>query len=114
MEHPHLRSDIRIRDMMAEDVDRLVFVNQDGTRGVHWNYEAFKAAVESLGAKMTDEPFFNCWALWVTANMLYSDHHKSTMEFVPKDQDPRFFYTMAVEKLKDIDHPKFIRHYFGL
>jgi hypothetical protein len=97
----------------AEEIASTI-VNQDGTRGVHWNYEAFKAAVESLGAKMTDEPFFNCWALWVTANMLYSDHHKSTMEFVPKDQEPRFFYTMAVEKLKDIDHPKFIRHYFGL
>lgn len=32
MEHPHLRSDIRIRDMNAEEVDKLVFVNQDGTK----------------------------------------------------------------------------------
>ncbi len=35
MEHPHLRSDIRIRDMTAEEVDKLVFVNQDGTKTVH-------------------------------------------------------------------------------
>ena len=89
-------------------------LNQDGLRGPHWDYETFKAAVESLGGKMTDEPYYNGWALWITANMLYSDHHKSTSEFVPKDQEPRFFYTMAVEKLKDADHPKFIREYFDL
>ena len=89
-------------------------LNQDGLRGPHWDYETFKAAVESLGGKMTDEPYYNGWALWVTANMLYSDHHKSTSEFVPKDQEPRFFYTMAVEKLKDPDRPQFIREYFDL
>ena len=44
--------------------------------------------------------------------MLYSDHHRSTSEFVPKDQEPKFFYMMAVEKLKDPDRPKFIREYF--
>ena len=32
MEHPHLRSDIHIKDMPAADVDKLLFVNQDGTR----------------------------------------------------------------------------------
>ena len=89
-------------------------LNQDGVRGPHWDYDTFKGAVESLGAKTKDEPFFNCYALWVVANMLYSDHRKSTSEFVPKDQEPRFFYTMAVEKLKDVDKPKFVRSYFGV
>lgn len=89
-------------------------VNQDGTRGAHWSYEAFKAAVESLGAKMADEPFYNCWALWIQANAEYSDHHKSASEFVPKDQEPRYFYMMAVEKLKDVDYPRFIRKYYDL
>lgn len=89
-------------------------LNQDGTRGPHWSYETFREAVESLGAKIKDEPYYNCWALWTVANMLYSDHHKSTSEFVPADQEPRFFYTMAVEKLKDPDRPKFVREYFNL
>lgn len=89
-------------------------VNQDGMHGPHWDYETFKAAVESLGGKITDEPYYNCWALFIAANMLYSDHHKSTSEFVPKDHEPRFFYNMAVEKLKDVDRPKFIREYFDL
>lgn len=89
-------------------------LNQDGTRGPHWSYETFRGAVESLGARIKDEPYYNCWALWVVANMLYSDHHKSTMEFVPADQEPRFFYLMALEKLKDPDRPKFVREYFDL
>jgi hypothetical protein len=87
-------------------------VNQDGSHGAHWSYETFKAAVESLGGKMTDEPYYNCWALWTVANMRYSDNAKSASEFVPKDLMPRFFYNVAVEDLKDIDRPKFVRDYF--
>lgn len=89
-------------------------VNQDGTRGAHWDYNTFKGAVESLGGKVKDEPFYNCWALWVMANALYSDHHRSLAEFVPKDREPKVYYAMAVEKLKDIDYPKFIRKYYDL
>lgn len=90
------------------------FVNQDGSRGPHWSYETFKAAVESLGGKLQSEPFYNCWALWATACMLWSDHYKSVSEFVPKEMEPRFFYAMAIEKLKDADRPRFIREYFDL
>lgn len=89
-------------------------LNQDGTRGPHWSYETFRGVVDSLGARIKDEPYYNCWALWVVANMLYSDHHKSSSEFVPTDQEPRFFYLMALEKLKDPDKPKFVRKYFDL
>ena len=88
--------------------------NQDGSMGAHWDYETFKAAVESLGGKMSDEPFYNCWALWVTANMSWSDHYRSASEFVPKDMMPKYFYNVAVEYLKDIDKPKFIRGYFDV
>jgi hypothetical protein len=95
-----------------EIVSKLI--NQDGSHGAHWDYETFKAAVESLGGKMADEPFYNCWALWAVANMLWSDHHKSASEFVPKDMMPKYFYGMAVEKLKDADRPKFVRHYFDV
>lgn len=89
-------------------------MNQDGTRGAHWDYDTFRGAVESLGAKMRDEPFYNCYALWIMANALYSDHHKSLSEFVPKEQEPKVYYSMAVEKLKDVDYPKFIRKYYDL
>ena len=90
------------------------FVNQDGSRGAHWNYDVFKGAVESLGGNMSEEPYYNCYALWVVANMLYSDHAQSLSMFVPKDEFPKVFYTMAVEKLKDKDRPRFVRHYFDV
>ena len=89
-------------------------VNQDGTHGPHWDYETFKTAVESMGGKMNDEPYYNCWALWLTANMRYSDNYRSAAEFVPKDMMPKFCYKGAVENLKDVDRPKFIREYFDL
>ena len=97
----------------AEDIANKL-VNQDGSRGPHWPYETFKGAVESLGAKMAEEPYYNCWALWIMANALWSDHHKSLSEFVPKEQEPKVYYLMAVEKLKDVDYPKFIRKYYDL
>ena len=89
-------------------------VNQDGTHGPHWDHDTFKAAVESLGGKMEDMPYYNCWALFATANMLFSDHHKSAAEFVPRDMMPKYFYSMAVEQLKDVDRPRFVRDYFDV
>lgn len=88
--------------------------NQDGTKGGHWDYDTFKGAVESLGAKMSEEPYFNCYALWATANMLWSDHYKSASEYVPKDMMPKYFYNVAVENLKDVDRPRFVREYFDV
>ena len=87
-------------------------VNQDGTHGPHWDYETFKNAVESIGGKMEDMPYYNCWALFATTNMLFSDHYKSSAEFVPKEVMPKYFYNMAIEKLKDVDRPRFVRDYF--
>lgn len=95
----------------AEEIaSRLV--GQDGTRGAHWSFDTFRAAVEALGGQMSSPPFYNCYALWATASMLYSDHLKSASEFVPAGDLTRFFYTMAVEKLKDPDRPEFVREYF--
>lgn len=95
----------------ADEITSML-VNQDGTKGAHWSYETFKAAVESLGASMSDAPYYNCYALWVEANTIWSDHHKSLSKYIPKEQEPLAYYEMAVEKLKDIDRPKYIREYF--
>jgi hypothetical protein len=98
------------------EADEIVakFINQDNSRGAHWGYDVFKGAVESLGGKTYEAPFYNCYALWVVANMLYSDHYNSASEYVPKEDMPKYFYSMAVEKLKDKDRPRFVRDYFGL
>lgn len=97
-------------------------VNQNGRIGAHWNYDTFKGAVESLGGKVYEKPYYNCYALWATANMIYSDHAQSVAEdmgypnpeAVPNEKMALSMYKKAVEKLKDVDRPKFIREYFDL
>lgn len=89
-------------------------LNKDGTRGAHWPYDVFKGAVESVGGKMSDTPIYNCWALWLTANMLFSDYAKTLAAYIPKEEPPKAFYLLALDKLKDPDRPKFVREYFHL
>lgn len=97
-------------------------INQNGRVGAHWGYEVFKNAVEALGGKVYEKPFYNCYALWVTANMFYSDHAQSVAEdmgaaspeAVPNEKMALSMYRKAVEKLKDVDRPKFVREYFGV
>ena len=110
--------------LSRQEADEIAshLVNQNGRLGAHWGYETFKGAVESLGGKMYDKPYYNCYALWITANMIYSDHAQSvaedmgmtTPEAVPNEKMALSMYRKAVEKLKDVDRPKFIREYFDL
>ena len=102
--------------LSKHDAEKIAdsLINQNGVKGPHWGYETFKNAVESLGGKVTENPYYNCYALWVAANMLYSDHYNSAKEYVPESDMPKYFYTMAVEKLKDIDRHKFIREYYAI
>lgn len=88
-------------------------VNQNGKMGAHWAYDTLKNAVENIGGKMAEAPYYNCYAMWAVANMLYSDHHNSALEYIAEEDMPRFFYLMSVEKLKDVDRPHFVRDYFG-
>ncbi len=94
--------------------------NQDGNKGFHWNRETFGKAVESLGGKLEDKPSYNDLSLWVTANMIYSDHAKSITEDmgykspseVPAEKMAKSCYAKAVEMLKDPDGGFNIRKYF--
>ena len=97
----------------AEEVTNRL-INQNGMKGPHWSYDTFKNAVEGVGGVMSEKPYYNCYALWATANMLYSDHYESAKKYVPESEMPKFFYSEAVEKLKDVDKPKFVRWYFGV
>ena len=94
--------------------------NQDGTKGFHWPYEIFEKTVETLGGVCEDKPHYNSYALWVTANMIYSDHarsiaedmgHKSPAE-VPAEKMALSCYRKAVESLKDVDSGLHVRRYF--
>lgn len=91
------------------------FHNQDGTKGAHWSYDMFRAAVESPNAPMSEQPYYNCWAIWAVANMIYSDHGKTLSELgIPSDRIPNTCYRLAKDKLKDIDRPNFVRSYWSL
>jgi hypothetical protein len=87
---------------------------QDGRTGAHWNLATFTNAVQSLNGDMEKPPYYNNYALWATANMLYSDHAKSAAKYISEEQMPAYFYDLAVEKLTDVDRPHFIREYFHL
>lgn len=103
----------------ARNIGRHI-VNQDGTKEFHWPYDVFIKAVTQLGGMPEEKPFYNSYALWVTANMIYSDHarsvaedmgYKSPME-VPNERMALSMYKKAVEKLKDPDKGFHIRKYF--
>lgn len=102
--------------LSREEANQIVssFVNQDGTRGAHWSYESVKQEVEKNGWDISDEPYFNCYALWVTMNMIYSDHSISLSEYIGEDELVKFIYKMSTEKLRDRDRERFIRDYFDL
>ena len=101
------------------------FVNDDAkltgkaehTRGPHWSYDVFKGAVESLGGKPSEKPYYNWPALWLTMNMEYSDYADALVEILGTKESEKIAtasYKMAVSKLKDLDRPHFIREYFDL
>jgi len=88
-------------------------VNQNGTKGGQWSsFAAFSQMVEQMDLHLECKPYYNAYALWATANMLYSDHAVSTAEFVQEKDFPKFMCKQAVEKLKDGDRPRFVREYF--
>ena len=118
-----MREPVEWHNFLTEDEAEQVvgkLVNHDGTMGAHWDADTFKNAVERLGGKLEDKPFYNMWALWVTANMIYSDHAPSIAEDMgyrtPKEADGTKMalscYRKAVEKLKDPDRERFVRWYF--
>lgn len=95
-------------------------INQDGTKGFHWDYPTFTSAVKSLGGVVEDKPLYNSYSLWVSANMIYSDHAKSisedmgykTASEVPNEKMALSCYKKAVELLVDDDKGFNIRKYF--
>lgn len=94
--------------------------NQDGTKGFHWNHDTFTKAVDALGGKTEEMPYYNPFALTAVANMVYSDHAKSIAEDmgyknaseVPNEKMALSAYRKAVELLKDPDKGFNVREYF--
>lgn len=79
-----------------------------------WPYDVFKSAVEGMGGMIKDAPYYNCYALWVEMNTLYSDHRETVASYIQPHMRVKFYYNLAVDKLKDVDRPNYIREYFHL
>ena len=99
-----------------------MLVSQDGVKGAHWDMPTFEHMVGRLGGRFEDMPHYNGYALWVVANMIYSDHAMSIAEDmgfpsvgnVPNERMAKSCYRKAVEQLTDPDRPRFVRAYFDL
>lgn len=89
-------------------------VNQDGTKGPHWDLQTVKDFIHSIGGDVEDEPYYNCYAMWVMMNTLYSDHAISLGEFIEEEKIPHIIHKMSIEKLKDRDRKRFLRKYYNL
>lgn len=95
-------------------------INADGTSGLHWSYDVFTKTVTSLGGAVEDKPYYNSYALCVTANMIYSDLAESiaedmgykTVSEVPAEKMAASCYKKAVAYLKDKDGNYLVRDYF--
>lgn len=95
-------------------------VNQDGKEGPKWSEDVFFHAVEKLGGRIEQEPYYNKHALWLVANAMYSDHAQSsaedmgfsTISEVPPDKMALSMYKKAVESLTDIDRPNYVERYY--
>ena len=98
----------------ANIVDK--FVNQDGSKGPKWRSEDFFEVVESLGGTLEHEPYYNKWALYVTANKFASDQNSVIVKWV--GDDPKKYaeacYDLAVSQLEDKDRLNWARWYFGV
>lgn len=101
------------------EAERIVdsFVNQDGSRGAKWDDpDEFFSQVEGMGGKIEDEPYYNKWALYATANKFASDHHSVINKWVGGDRE-RYLeacYELAVTQLEDKDKLNWVRWYFGV
>lgn len=108
-----------LSETIATEIGKSV-VNQDGSKGFHWPYEAFESTVASLGGKVEEKPYYNTYALYVTANVIYSDHAQSIAEDmgysspqeVPAEKMALSCYNKALEMLKDVDSKHYIERYF--
>lgn len=85
-----------------------------------WSFDQIERTLESENISMSEEPYYNKWALWTEISKLYSDSGKTLMEFLQKvgrasdSELLLLLYGLAIDNLKDKDGVYNIRKYFGL
>ena len=85
-----------------------------------WSYDVWKNAMAQYGLPMDEEPHYNCFALWVEMNKMYSDFGDEIAGLLGKQLTPTdadiitACYKMALKTLKDRDEQYKIRKYFDV
>lgn len=97
--------------------DTMITGSGEPSKGAHWSMDALKGFLSQNGIPLEDKPYYNWPALWLTVNMIYSDFANTLVElYGSKDNEhiAQASYKFAVNKLRDLDRPHFIREYFHL
>ena len=85
-----------------------------------WSKEVWKQAMAQNQLDIKEEPYYNCNALYVEMNKMYSDFGDTIAELIGKPLSPSdteiiaACHKMALKTLKDKDGVYNIRRYFGL
>lgn len=86
-----------------------------------WDKEQLMEGLQKLELPTEEVPYFNDNALYVTVSMVYSDSAKTIANIIGKplaeiDDDTmmKAIYSLAMDKLKDVDGKFSVRRYFGL
>lgn len=87
-----------------------------------WSREVWNNAMDSLGLKKEEDPYYNRCALWTVMNQVYSDHAqtiadniiKKPLNEIPAEQIVPGIYALALDLLLDKDGVYNVRSYFGL
>ena len=125
--NPHLAEDLaetfdgnlNYNNFLTEtEAQRILseFLNEDGSHGAIWGAKDFFAKAESIGYALDNAPFYNKWALYVTASHIVSDNMSAISKWTQKDVTKyvECACDFAIGKLQDRDKPKWIRCYYGL
>lgn len=84
-----------------------------------WDYPTWERTIDSMSLEKEREGVFNCYALWVAMNQIYTDFGESIgrmmgepLTKIPADTLVPFVHDMAVSLLTDPDGKYCIRKYF--
>ena len=86
-----------------------------------WNYTEWSRMMSKMELQMSEEPYYNECALYVTMCMISSDSGSTIIGLINDNGISldsnimfRFIYKLAIDKLKDRDRMFNIRSYFRL
>ena len=92
------------------------FINENGTRGAKWSIDEFLDTIKTFGGVEDKEPYYNKYALYVTANKFASDHDSVIAKWTENDRLKyvQLCYELGVTQLEDKDKASWVRWYFGV